>query len=460
MIDITVRENIELTGKAVSVVGAGKSGMAAAKLLNKVGADVFLSDQNTLAPATKELSELESLGVVIESGGHSERIYEADMMVVSPGVPQDAGAIRSASEKEIPVVSEIELASWFTDLPIVAVTGSNGKTTTTTMLAEMCAKDKFTPFLAGNIGTPFAETVASILEAQPDNGIHILEISSFQMEHICHFRPKVSVLLNLSADHLDRYPSMNEYAAAKLRIIENMTSSDKVVFNGDDLRLSAMIDTAAQLIPFSLTGHGDSLFSVNETKVYDETHEILVYKKDVSLPGNHNLANLLAAATACSQLGVNVAAIREVMQTFSGVPHRLEHVLTLDGVDYYNDSKATNIDSVKVALDSFPGPIILIMGGRDKGADFRELHPYLAGKVKQIIVLGEAADRIQESLSPIPPSTRAHSLDSAVSLAHDSSEPGDTVILAPACASFDMFANYEERGDCFKQAVNSLESQR
>ena len=460
MIDITVRENIELRGKMVAVIGARKSGTAAARLLNKVGADVLLSDQNESPPATKNLSELERLGVATEFGGHSEKIYASDMMVVSPGVPQNAGAIRRASEKEIPVVSEIELASWFTDLPIVAVTGSNGKTTTTAMLAEMCAKDKFTPFLAGNIGIPFSETVASILDAQPENGVHILEISSFQMEHIRHFRPKVAVLLNLSADHLDRYSSMAEYAAAKIRIIENMTADDTVVFNSDDLQLSEMIHTPAQLIPFALAGHSDSFFSVNETKVYDEANEILIYKKDVSLPGVHNLANFLAAATACRLLDVTVEAIQDVMQTFSGVPHRLEHVRTFDGVDYYNDSKATNIDSVKVSLDSFPGPVILIMGGRDKGANFRELHPFLAGKVKQIIVLGEAADRIQESLSPIPPSIRAHSLDSAVSLAHDYSASGDTVLLAPGCASFDMFANFEERGDCFKQGVNALESQR
>ena len=460
MIDISVRENIELKGKTVAVIGAGKSGAAAARLLIKKEANALLSDQNESPLLTKDLSELERLGVAMEFGGHSEKIFEADMMVVSPGVPQDADAIRCASEKEIPVVSEVELASWFTDLPIVAVTGSNGKTTTTTMLAEMCTKGKFNPFLAGNIGIPFSETVTSTLETRPEKGIHILEISSFQMEHIRHFHPKVAVLLNLTADHLDRYPTVDDYAAAKMRIMENMTADDTVIFNSDDSQLSAMIHTTAQLIPFSLAGHSDSLFSVNETKIYDGADEILIYKKDVSLPGVHNLTNFLAAATACRLLGVTVEAIGKVMQTFSGVPHRLEYILTLDGVDYYNDSKATNIDSVKVALDSFPGPVILIMGGRDKGANFRELHPYLAGKVKRIIVLGEAADRIQESLSPIPPSTRAHSLDSAVSLAHDYSQSGDTVLLAPGCASFDMFTNFEERGDTFKQAVNALESQQ
>lgn len=447
---------IPLEDKRVSVIGAGRSGIAAAALLKAVGADVLLSDRNPDLERSKEIVRLKQSGVETELGVHSDSIFHADLMIVSPGVPQNAHLITVARERGVPVASEIEFASWYTDLPIVAVTGSNGKTTTATVLNHMFRQGDYTPFLSGNIGTPFSSIVVQHLHEAPANGIHVLEISSFQMEHIWYFRPHIAVLLNLSPDHLDRYASMAEYVSAKMRIIENMTEDDHIVYNGDDPVLRGHVKPRARLIPFSLHKNPEALFRVNEKKVYDQSEEIVIYLKDISLPGRHNLANFLAAATASRILNVPLRGISEVMKTFRGVPHRLEHVRTIDGIDFFNDSKATNIQSVKTAIDAFSRPIILIMGGRDKGADFRELLPLATEKVKQILVLGETADRIEETLSHVVPCKKVTTVESAVSLAHQNAEKGDAVLLSPGCASFDMFVNFEERGETFKKAVNRL----
>jgi len=454
--DINKKETIHLEGKKVTVIGAARSGVAATQLLSKVGATVFLSDKNQTYESDENILKLKRLGIKTELGNHSNRIYEADLLVVSPGVPQDAELVLVASEKKIPVVSEVELASWYTELPIIAVTGSNGKTTTSTILAQMYQQGNFTPFLAGNIGIPFSKIVYDQLGHEPTNGIHVLEISSFQVEHIHHFKPKVAVLLNLTPDHLDRYASMDEYAIAKMSIVKNMTNNDQVVYNHDDPLLFKYIQTDATLVPFSLQKNAGTKISLNETKIYDESSEILIYLKDIILPGRHNLANLLAAATASKILNVPSDGIRKVMNSFCGVPHRLEFIRTVNGIDYFNDSKATNIHSVKVAIDAFSQSIILILGGRNKGADFRELLPEASLKVKQIFVLGEAADQIQEALSRNIPCSQVSSIESAVSLIQRRAKAGDVVLLSPGCASFDMFKNYEERGEVFRKAVNRL----
>ena len=454
--DIRSRHSIQLEGKKVTVIGAARSGKAAAQLLTELGAKVFLSDSSQTYETDEELSKLANLGVEIELGDHSKRSYEADLMVISPGVPQDAEIISVAVEKTIPVIGEVELASWFTQLPIIAVTGSNGKTTTSTILANMVKQGNYTPFLAGNIGVPFSKTVYELFGDEPENGIHILEISSFQMEHILHFKPKMAVLLNLTTDHIDRYSSIDSYAAAKMNLVKNMTEQDFVIYNLDDPGLLKYLHTEAIRVPFSIQKNANTVFSVNETKITDEFEKILVYLKDIALPGQHNLSNLLAAATASEILDIPYSGINRVMKTFCGVPHRLEHIRTLKGVDYYNDSKATNIHSVNVAIDSFSRPIILIMGGRDKGADFQDLLPKASSKVKQILVLGEAADRIQQTLSRDIPCSQVSTIDSAVFQAQKMAEPGDVVLLSPGCASFDMFKNFEERGDQFRTAVFNL----
>ncbi|MFQ6674371.1 MAG: UDP-N-acetylmuramoyl-L-alanine--D-glutamate ligase [Fidelibacterota bacterium] len=457
MMDIGVRENLSLKGRHVTVIGAARSGISAAKLLMNIGANVFLSDRDPSAGGNEEVAELMRLGVTTEFGTHSPKVHQADLLVVSPGVPQDADIVLTASERGLPVVSEVELASWFTELPIVAVTGSNGKTTTATLLAQMFRQGDYTPFLAGNIGIPFSKTVTDLFDRKPRRGIHVLEISSFQMEHIHHFRPSVAVLLNLTADHLDRYSSLEHYAETKMKILDNMTHEDFVIYNKDDSFLADHIRTPATRIPFSLGKNPGGLFSVNETKIYDRDHEIVAYLRELGLPGRHNVSNFLAAATAGRTLLVPLKGIRHVMKTFRGVPHRLEHVRALDSIDFYNDSKATNVASVRVALDAFSRPVVLIMGGRDKGADFGELYPQISAAVREVIVLGEAADRIERSFSGLVPCHRVTSMEGAVSLARGHASPGDIVLLSPGCASFDMFDNFEQRGDMFRAAVNRLE---
>lgn len=449
---ISNREAIDLNGKSVAVIGAGRSGLSATRLLAELGAKVFVSETDKNIDA----DELKTIGVPFETGGHSEKVNGNDLMVVSPGVPQDSDVVTRAKSAGIPIVSEIELASWFTATPIAAVTGSNGKTTTTSILAEMCRQAGLTTYESGNIGTPFSKVVLENLGSEPENAVHVLEVSSFQMEQIHHFKPDVAILLNLSPDHLDRYGIMDKYVAAKLRIVENMTNKDHVVYNRDDKLLSKTLKTEAKMVPFSTGSSGGIRFNLNETKIYNESHEPFIYLDEISLPGSHNVANFLAAATAAEIIDVDEAAIKQVMKTFSGVPHRLEKLNTLDGITFYNDSKATNIESVKVALQSFNVPVVLILGGRDKGGDFNELTPYLADGVKLVITLGEAAERIEKTLSNHPPFLRADSMASAVSLAFQNSEAGDIILLSPGCTSFDMFDNFEQRGDTFREEVMRL----
>ncbi len=454
--DISVKNNIKLKGKQVTVIGAARSGIAASELLLTLGAKVFLSDNNASTGDNPEVKALQKKGVTIEVGTHSEMIYDTDLMVVSPGVPQNADIIVTAKERGISVIGEVELASWFTELPIVAITGSNGKTTTTAMIAEMCQHSTYTPYLAGNVGIPFSQIVRENLKAEPENGIHILEISSFQMEHIQHFKPQVAVLLNLTPDHLDRYISMEEYATAKMQILKNMTDKDKVIYNADDRFLTSLIHTRARQIPFSLKNHSNSFFTINATKIKDKQGNIIVHLKDLSLPGKHNTANFLAASTVCKILNVPMDSIQKVLTSFRGVPHRIEHICSINEVDYYNDSKATNIESVIVALNSFSRPVILILGGRDKGGDFSKLIPHLTPNVKTILVIGEASDRIIETLGEQFLCMRVTSIESAVKTAYSKAQSDDIVLLSPGCSSFDMFNNYEHRGEMFKQTVIEL----
>lgn len=446
----------DLSSKKITVVGGAISGMAVCRLLTKVGAKAFLTDKRIPDGWPDKEQELSQLGIEFETGGHTEKSLETDLIVVSPGVPQDADILTQAGERGIPVVSEIEMASWHTELPIAAVTGSNGKTTTSFILAKMSSHGGYETFLAGNIGFPFADTVRSILGNEPDNGLHVLEISSFQMEHIRHFRPKIAVLLNLTADHLDRYPDMDAYARAKMNILNNMTENDWVVFNEDDAGLKPYLQTAARKVPFSLSRTPEALFTVNETKIYDETEEIIIYLKDVSLPGRHNLSNFLAAATVSRLLEIDSDNIRNIMTTFPGVEHRIEFVEELNGVKFYNDSKATNVDSVEVALRSFDNPLIVIMGGLDKGGDFSQLIPLIKSNVKEIILVGEATRIIAEAYSGVVHTQNAGDIHTAVDAAFHSAQSGDIVLLSPGCASFDQFKNYEERGKAFKTAVAGL----
>jgi len=454
--DISRKDTIDLNGKNVTVIGLARSGVAAAQLAYELGANVFISDMSDSEEVQNALKKLINQGMAGETGGHTEKIHEADLWIISPGVPKDSDIIINAQDNNIPIVSEIEFASWFTMAPILAVTGSNGKTTTVNMLYEMCKTDDVDPVLSGNVGNPFADVVRNDLTDHNPNRIHILEISSFQMEFIRHFKPYISLFLNLSPDHLNRYDDMDDYVAAKMNMWSNQTQDDFLVFNGDDELLTERIAPAqAKKIPFSLKFDTNVLFKLNATKIYDQEHAILINLDDIALPGKHNLSNYLGSATSASLLGIASSRIADVMLSFCGVPHRLEHVGEINGVAYINDSKATNVDAVKVALDSFDSPILLILGGQDKGGDFLSLYPH-THKVKEVLTIGESEEAIATVLGDAVRLRSCGSLKSAVEVAHSNAQPGDVVLLSPGCASFDQFENFEHRGDVFRELVQGL----
>ncbi|MEZ4699773.1 MAG: UDP-N-acetylmuramoyl-L-alanine--D-glutamate ligase [Rhodothermales bacterium] len=450
---------IDVSGRPVSIVGAARSGVAAAHLLARAGAQVFLTDRGPVDDTLR--ASLEAAGVTVESGGHTERALEADFVVISPGVPTTTPLIQTALGNGLAVYSEIEVASWFCRAPIVAVTGSNGKTTTTSLLGYLFAQAGYAAHVAGNIGFPFSDVA---MEAKPDEVV-VLEVSSFQLDHIDTFRPRVSVVLNITPDHLDRYGYRFEaYAASKFRLFENQGEGDVLVYNIDDPVLAPRAEAAARTGGVTLAGF--SLGTRPETGAgLDGTELVLRYggeeirlmdKTELALPGRHNLYNALAAAMAARAMDVAPGRIRESLSSFAGVPHRLEFVRELDGVRYINDSKATNVDAVWYALESMTRPVILIAGGRDKGNDYNRIKPLVRDRVRAVIALGESAETVMRELGALAPeAVEATSMADAVETARRLSKPGDVVLLSPACASFDLFKNYEHRGDLFRELVRA-----
>lgn len=443
--------------KKCVVLGLASSGLAVASLLLRRGAQVVGSDLLTRELLSEEIENLEQFGMGVELGGHPEDLLQdAAYVVISPGVPYDLPFVHRAREMGIPVVGEIEVASWFCGAPIVAVTGSNGKTTTTALLGEIFERDGWEVTVAGNIGSPFSDVADSI----PPQSIAIVEVSSFQLETIADFAPGVSVMLNLSPDHLDRHDGYEAYVAAKARIFENQKEHDAAVLNADDsevMRLAEKI--SAKVIPFSSTRVLDEGVFISEgmmvARITGEREEICPVE-EICLPGPHNLSNVAAAVAVAKAKTVRTSHLSNVLRTFSGVEHRLEGVGEARGVTFINDSKATNVVSVQCALRSFQAPIILIAGGREKGTDFGPLRPLVAEKVKLLILIGEAAPKMRETLSDVVETIEADTMEEAVEKGFLAARNGDTVLLSPACASFDMYRNYEERGMRFKAAVGRL----
>ncbi len=455
--DISNKNSINIQDAKTTVIGFGRSGEGASRLAQHFGASVFISDGKTDTKMKSRAQQLEAEGIDVELGGHSDQIYDAELWIISPGIAQDSPIVIEAKSKHIPVVSEIEFASWFTQAPIIGVTGSNGKTTTVNILYEMCKTDRLSPALAGNVGTAFSDTVLNDVINPPSNRVYVLEISSFQMEQIIHFKPFISVFLNITPDHLDRYPTLDEYIQAKLNMINNQDENDHIIYNEDDPILCKKFNV---VLPdrhaFSLAGTGETMFTMNATKIYDEAHATLIQLDQLALPGRHNLANALAAATAARLMGVPNSRITQAMSSFTGVPHRLERVMELNGVTYYNDSKATNVDAVKVALDSFENDIHLILGGKDKGGEFSQLLPHAQNKVKEIVAYGQAAEMISTALGDAVKLECVSSLRDAIEICHLRAVSGDIVLLSPGCASFDQFNNFEERGDTFKSILTEM----
>ncbi len=455
--DISNKNSINIQDAKTTVIGFGRSGEGASRLAQHFGASVFISDGKTDTKMKSRAQQLEVEGIDVELGGHSDQIYDAELWIISPGIAQDSPIVIEAKSKHIPVVSEIEFASWFTQAPIIGVTGSNGKTTTVNILYEMCKTDRLSPALAGNVGTAFSDTVLNDVINPPSNRVYVLEISSFQMEQIIHFKPFISVFLNITPDHLDRYPTLDEYIQAKLNMINNQDENDHIIYNEDDPVLCKKFNgVLPNRHAFSLAGTGETMFTMNATKIYDEAHATLIQLDQLALPGRHNLANALAAATAARLMGVPNSRITQAMSSFTGVPHRLERVMELNGVIYYNDSKATNVDAVKVALDSFENDIHLILGGKDKGGEFSQLLPHAQNKVKEIVAYGQAGEMISTALGDAVKLECVSSLRDAIEICHLRAVSGDIVLLSPGCASFDQFNNFEERGDTFKSILTEM----
>src|SRR5579863_6097716 len=447
---------MELNGKRVLVVGLGKSGVASALFLKKHGARVAVSDTKSGDELRNEIPVLLDNGITVETGGHGERTFRGqDLIVVSPGVPVDAPPLTQARSLGESVIGEIELAAQFLPGPLVAITGSNGKTTTTTLAGEIMTAAGFPTLVGGNIGTP----AISLAERAKPETVIVLEVSSFQLETIATFRPKVAVVLNVTPDHLDRHRTFEIYADAKARLFENQEPADFTVLNLDDPTCVAMAArTRAQVFWFSRLKEvkqgawvhdGKSLF--RDAKGQREILEV----SDIPLKGAHNLENILAAVCAGALMGCAPDKIRQAVRDFKAVEHRLEFVATIRGVDYYNDSKATNVDATIKALESFPANIHLILGGKDKGSDYSVLNELLRQRVKRVYTIGAAAAKIESQIKG-PEVVHAETLENALRKANAVAQPGDVVLLAPACASFDQFKSYEHRGKVFKEIVHSL----
>ena len=457
MINIDNREEIDLRDKRVTVLGLGLSGTEAAKLANHLGARVFASDSSANEKVCSHSMELmHSHHIASETGIHSDKIYDADLWIISPGISKNTEIVKKAIQNSIPIISEIEFASWYTNAPIIAVTGSNGKTTTCHILSEMCNTDQTCSIMAGNMGIPFSERVLNEIKNPKQNILYILEISSFQMEFIKHFSPHILIYTNISPDHLDRHGSMEEYIKMKLEALKNIKDDGCVIYNTDDIELEKALSPISKTKELFSIKSQNVLFNIDGNNLVGPSNEKLLSLDDIKIPGKHNLLNFLAAATCSHLLGVPQDHIVRSMKTFKGVEHRLEHVALINDVEFINDSKATNIDAVIVAINTFKKPIVLILGGYDKGTNFRLLLPHIkSSHVRDIVSYGDAGGQINTDLGDAVRSVLVTDLNSAVKKAQSMAAPGDIILLSPGCASFDEFSNFEERGNYFKSIVGT-----
>jgi UDP-N-acetylmuramoylalanine--D-glutamate ligase len=456
---------MELKNKKVLVVGLGRSGAASAIFLQEHGAKVIVSDSKSEAQLQRDVPALLDRGISIETGQHGERTFrDQDLIVVSPGVPSDQPQLQHARSLGIPVIGEVELAFRFLQGKVLAITGSNGKTTTTTLVGEVLAKSGKKTLVGGNIGTPVISLAA---QSTPESFV-VLEISSFQLESIQQFRPWIAAILNITPDHLDRHHTFQAYVDAKLRIFENQRSGagedqqagDFAVLNADDPTCAGLKDKVkSSLLWFSRKQRVESgAFLSGDQVIFRRNgqEQPVLSRSDIALKGEHNLENVLAAVCMTMVAGCAPQQVRQGVKEFRAVEHRLELAATIHGVAFYNDSKATNVDATVKALESFPGNIHIILGGKDKGSDYSVLNPLLRERVKRVYLIGAAADKIAAQVRESAELVRSGTLERAVRQAFDAAGPGDVVLLAPACASFDQFENYEHRGRVFKELVHSL----
>ncbi len=450
---------MDLKNKRVLVVGLGKSGISAAQYLRKLGARVTVSDTRPSSALAKEIPALLDAGVMVETGGHGVLTFRRqDLIVISPGVPLSTPEIQQVMRYGVPVIGELELAAQALKGNVIAITGSNGKTTTTALTGHILRHAGCDAKVGGNIGLPVVELVAESTEQT----WNVLEVSSFQLETIATFRPKIAVVLNITPDHLDRHGSFENYAAAKARVTENQTDEDFLVLNAED-KPSQMVaaKTKAHIFWFSTVRrikqgafvHGDGVYFLAKE---GSTPEPVMPVSEISLRGSHNVENVLAAVAMTRLAGVPPDQVRSAVASFEAVEHRLQFVANVRGVEYYNDSKATNVDATAKALASFADGVHLILGGKDKGSDYTELLPLLRERCVAVYTIGLAAEIIQQQLGREIKLIPAGTLAKAVELASAAAKPGETVLLAPACASFDQFENFEHRGRMFAELVRGL----
>ena len=461
---------MELAGARVTVMGLARSGVAASRLLQAAGARVTVADRKESTELTEVLAAIDRDHVDVTVGNQYESsLDEADLVVISPGVPYRLASIEAARRRGVKVIGELELASQFLRSPLLAITGTNGKSTTVTLIGKILVESGQRAFVGGNLGTALSDAALEDLRAgqagkpTPYDYL-VVEVSSFQLETIDRFHPRIAALLNITVDHQDRYASLDEYVAAKQRIFENQTASDFALFNLDDDRVAALRHrvrakrlgfTTASIIGADLAG-GTYLEGDRIVTTVTGVRQEICRRSEIRIIGNHNVGNVMAAASYALLCGCPVDAIRRVLATFPGLEHALEIVRERRGVRYVNDSKGTNVDATLKALESIDQPIWLIAGGRDKGGDFARLAQAVSRRVTRVILIGEAAPLIRQAWEGAATMTEVATLRGAVDLAAQGASPGDVVLLSPACASFDMFADYQDRGRQFKALVHAL----
>lgn len=448
---------IDIKNKKITILGAFRSGIGAARVAKKLGAIPFVSDCSSKDNLSKSIEIFKKEGIDFEYGKHSDKVYECDFIVTSPGIPSNSDVILNAIKRGIKIISEIEFASWFCKGTIISITGTNGKTTTTSLMNHTLNECGLKSYPAGNIGNAFSELVLDIKE----NEFVSLETSSFQLDFIDKFKPKFAMILNITPDHLDRYNNnFNEYIDSKFLITKNQNEDDFFIYNVDDATINTRLEKiSARKIGFSTKKELNVGTYYKDGKMFFAwygKHEEICKTSDLFIKGEHNIANALAVLSVAKILNLPNKKIRNAFASFKGVEHRIEFVREVNGVEYYNDSKATNVDSVWYALRSFDKPIYLILGGKDKGNNYDQIRDLVVSKVKKIYAIGSSANKIYDYFKNYVPTEYKQTIEDCVESARKEAESGSVVLLSPACASFDMFDNYEHRGRVFKTAVNKL----
>ncbi len=444
----------QFKGKNILVVGIAKSGEAVSRLLHRLGADITVNDAKPYEQ-NEQAKELETLGIRVICGAHPLSLLDEpiDFIVKNPGIPYSNPLISEAEKRGISIITEIEIASKIAEADIIAITGSNGKTTTTTLIVEMLKESRFEPLVAGNIGTVACE----VAEKATKKNVIVMEVSSFQLQGTETFHPKIAILLNLSDAHLDYHGTKEAYVHAKGKIYSNLSEEDYAIVNLDSMEVVTTSEkTRAKKVLFSVSKQLEQGVFVKNHDIY-YNNEKVVSTTDIALPGKHNLENILAAVAAAKLMGASNQRIRQVLQTFTGVKHRLQYVATINERKFYNNSKATNITAAQTAVHAFEEPIVLLAGGLDRGNSFDDFIPALK-KVKAIVTFGQTEEKLIEAAKKAGVETilRADNVESAVPLAYESSAKGDIILLSPACASWDQYKTFEERGDKFIEAVCTL----